>query len=104
MQTIKPIRVQFRSKQQEGLELLLEHYISVLPANIPGMLSHCLLAEWLLKVKQRNIMEKQSASYELKPALRLAIKHASGACTPQSPLAMSVEAYLLNINEQGLWF
>jgi hypothetical protein len=96
MKTINSLKIKLASVQQSGMELLLEHYLRCLTGGqITDTLCHLLLAELLLKVKQKNILEQKQATYTLKPHTVIALMAALNDCPlPQHPLALSVHTYL----------
>lgn len=108
MTKIEPIRITFKSVQQAGLEMLLEHYLQVLQWNSGAGIGHLraisaiLVTEWLLKVKQKNILERSQATYSLSPALRVALTCCLIDTANLHPLALSVHEYLSNTNEKSI--
>jgi len=107
MTKIEPLRITFKTVQQAGLEILLEHYCNMLMTiaykkDLRTTVCHLILLEFLVKIKQKNILCKSSATYTLSPQLRLSLMFAREFPTPQHYLAMSVEAYLMSNNEKNI--
>jgi hypothetical protein len=108
MTKIEPLRITFKSVQQAGLEILLEHYLQHLHYHSGAGIGHLrtitaiLIAEWLLKVKQKNILEKAQATYTLTPQLRVALTTCLIDTASLHPLALSVHDYLVNFNEKSI--
>jgi hypothetical protein len=106
MNIITPLRITFKGVQQSALELLLEHYLYILHTDTGRVelraIASVLVSEWLLKVKQKNILERQQSSYQLGAALRLALSCCNVDTACLHPLSLSVHEYLKRLNEGGL--
>jgi len=108
-QKINPLKVTFKTVQQDGLQTLLEHYLEQHYAYMEEMdtqakklsqITSILIEEWLIKVKQRNLLNKQQTTFALSPALRIALTSCWINSVVLNPLALSVHVYLTNENQK----
>ncbi|MCO5253381.1 MAG: hypothetical protein M9892_03335 [Bacteroidetes bacterium] len=97
---IPPLRLTLRTVQQPAFELLLEHYLNCLENSFKEVLIHVIIAELLLKVKQKNILERAQSTYLLNPQQRLSLLYCTRSLPlPEDALVLSVHTKLALAND-----
>lgn len=97
---IPPLRLTLRTVQQQAFEHLLEHFLNCLETSFKEVLIHVIIAELLLKVKQKNILERAQSTYLLNPQQRLALLYCTRSLPlPEDALVLSVHTKLALAND-----
>lgn len=100
---IPPLRLTLRTVQQPAFEGLLEHFLNCLETSFKEVLIHVIIAELILKVKQKNILERAQSTYLLNPQQRLALLYCTRILPlPEDALLLSVQTKLMRENEKQM--